>query len=170
MLLLIHVALSLYALLAGVFVVVDLLKGRRSQLWTATFLAATIGTSATGYFFHSKTFGPPQVVGVVSLIALALAVFALYVRDLTGPWRITYVTTAVLAFYLNAFVGVVQAFDKIPFLHALAPKGSGPVFALAQVALLTLFVLLGFRAVKRFRPEPRTQVVRVGALDYRPPS
>lgn len=165
MLLLIHVTLSLYALLAGVFVVAHLLQGRRSHLWTATFLASTILTSVTGYFFHSSTFGPPQIVGVVSLIALALAVFALYVHDLKGPWRVTYVTTAVLAFYLNAFVGLVQAFDKIPFLHVLAPKGSGPVFALAQVALLTAFVVIGFRAVKRFRPEPRTSTARVAALD-----
>ena len=156
MLLLVHVALILYALLAGVFVVIGFLNGGRSQLWTASFLAATILTSVTGYFFPSSTFGPPQIVGVVSLIALAVAVFAFYVRHLTGPWRITYVTTAVLAFYLNAFVGVVQAFDKIAFLHVLAPKGSGPAFALAQIALLALFVFLGFRAAKRFQREPRT--------------
>ena len=158
MLLLAHVALSLYALLAGVLVVVGLLKSQRSPAWTASFLATSIATSASGYLFHSQSFGPPQIVGVVSLVALALAVFALYVRGLTGPWRITYVTAAVLAFYLNAFVGVVQAFDKIPLLHAFAPKGSGPVFALAQVALLTLFALLGWRAVNRFRPEPRAEV------------
>ncbi len=165
MLLLAHVALSLYALLAGVFVVIGLFKGQRLPLWTATFLASSIATSASGYLFHSQAFGPPQIVGVVSLVALALAVFAFYVRGLTGPWRITYVTTAVLAFYLNAFVGVVQAFDKIPFLHAFAPKGSGPVFALAQVALFTLFVLVGWKAVKRFHPEPRAQVARVSALE-----
>jgi len=152
MLLLAHVALSLYALLAGVFVVVGLCKGQRWPWWTATFLASSIGTSASGYLFHSQTFGPPQIVGVVSLVALALAAFALYVRGLTGPWRVTYVTMAVIAFYLNAFVGVVQAFDKVSFLHAFAPNGSGAVFALAQVALLAIFALVGWRAVQRFHP------------------
>jgi len=151
MLLFIHVALSLYALVAGVLVTRDLMKARRSEPLTASYLATSFATSASGYLFHSQSFGPPQIVGLVSLAAIAVAVVALYVRKLAGPWCISYVITALLAFYLNAFVGVVQAFDKIPFLHALAPKGSGPVFAIAQAVLFGVFVVLGFRAVKRFR-------------------
>ncbi len=165
MLLLVHVALSLYALFAGALVVIGLLKNRDQQGWTATFLGASIATSASGYLFDARAFGPPQIVGVVSLLALVVAVFALYVRRLAGPWRPTYVITTLLAFYLNAFVGVVQAFDKIPPLHALAPNGSGPVFAVAQTALLAVFVLLGFRAVKRFRPERGTQLTGFASID-----
>ena len=157
MLLFLHVAVSIVGLLTGVLVVSGLLRNQRLEGWTAVFLATTFATSASGYLFHSHMIGPPQIVGGVSLVTLGLALYALYVRRLAGPWRITYVVSAVLAFYLNAFVGVVQAFDKVALLHALAPKGSGPVFALAQVALFALFGGLGFRAVKRFHPEPLSE-------------
>ena len=56
------------------------------------------------------------------------------------------------ALYLNSFVLVVQAFLKIPALHALAPTGSGPAFALAQGVVLMFYLVTGFLAVKEFRP------------------
>jgi hypothetical protein len=90
--------------------------------------------------------------GVICLVVLAIAIFALYVRHLAGAWRWVYVTSALFALYLNVFVGVVQAFQKLPGLHELAPQGSEPPFAVAQVLVLALFVWLGIVSVKRFRP------------------
>ena len=58
-----------------------------------------------------------------------------------------------IAFYLDAFVGVIQAFAKLPFLHALAPTQSEPPFVIVQVVVLVIFVVLGFLAVRRFHPE-----------------
>ncbi len=119
---------------------------------TALFLITTVLTSVTGFFFHSKAIGPPHIVGVVSLVVLAIALLAIYVRNLVGVWRPVYIVTAVIALYLNCFVGVVQAFDKLPALHALAPKGTEPPFAAAQGATLLLFVILGYLAVRKYRP------------------
>jgi hypothetical protein len=147
-----HVAISLIGLLSGVIVVLGMLNDNRLPRWTALFVITTIATSATGFLFHSTSFGPPQVVGVISLIVLLGTVGALYVYHLSGRWRSVYVVTAVLALYLNAFVGVVQAFQKIPALHALAPTGSEPPFLAAQAVLLVLFVLIGILGVKKFHP------------------
>jgi hypothetical protein len=47
---------------------------------------------------------------------------------------------------------IVQSFLKIPSLHALAPTGSEPPFAIAQGAVLVLFIVSGILAVMRFRP------------------
>jgi hypothetical protein len=149
-----HVVLSLIGLLSGVIVLFGMLKNRRLPGWTALFLATTIATSATGFLFHSASFGPPHVVGVISLIVLAGAVAALYAYHLSGPWRSVYIATAVLALYLNAFVGVVQAFQKIPFLHALAPLGSEPPFLVAQSAVLILFVIAAVLSLNKFHPMP----------------
>ncbi len=60
------------------------------------------------------------------------------------------VSTA-LALYFNVFVGVTQAFLKVPALHALAPQQTEPPFVVAQLLVLALFVLLTVVAVKRFR-------------------
>ena len=151
-----HVIISLLAIVAGFVVVVLMLAGRMARAVTALFLATSILTDVTGYFFHSKSFGPPHIVGAISLVVLAIALVALYGRKLAGAWRGTWVVTAVIALYLNVFVLVVQAFGKLPALHALAPNGTEPPFAVAQGLTLVLFVVLGVQAFRRFRPQATT--------------
>jgi len=146
-----HVLLSLAGIVSGLVVLFAMINGRQPGGWTALFLATTILTSATGFVLPSMGFDPARVVGVISLVALAAAVVALYGFHLRGAWRGTYIGTATFALYLNCFVGVVQAFQKIPALHALAPKGSEPPFVVAQILLLGLFVILGILALRRFR-------------------
>jgi hypothetical protein len=146
-----HVIISLIAILAGLVALFAMIANRRLNGVTALFLFTTVLTSVTGFFFHSKAIGPPHIVGVISLVVLAIALWALYGRKLVGVWRPVYVVTAVLALYLNCFVGVVQAFDKIPALHALAPKGTEPPFAAAQGATLLLFIVLGYLAMRAYR-------------------
>jgi hypothetical protein len=149
-----HVIISLIAILAGLVALFAMIANQRLNGVTALFLVTTVLTSVTGFFFHSKAIGPPHVVGAISLVVLAISLLAIYVRKLVGEWRAVYVVTAVIALYLNCFVGVVQAFDKIPALHALAPKGTEPPFAAAQGATLLIFVILGYLAVRKYRPAP----------------
>jgi hypothetical protein len=149
-----HVIISLLAIASGVVLLALMLRGRMAQAVTALFLATSILTDVTGYFFHSKSFGPPHVVGAVSLAALGLAMFALYGRKLVGAWRGTFVICAVIGLYLNVFVAVAQAFGKLAPLHALAPTGTEPPFAVAQGLTLVLFAVLGGLAFRRFRGPP----------------
>jgi len=147
-----HVIISLIGLVSGVVAVAAMLADKRPGPWTAVFLCSTVLTSATGFLFHSAKIGPPHILGVLSLIVLALACAALYGFRLRGAWRPVYVISALLALYFNAFVAVVQAFDKIAALKALAPTGSEPPFLVAQLVLLGVFVALGVLATRRFHP------------------
>jgi len=147
-----HVVISLIAIASGVLVTVGMWRAQRLPGWTAVFLATTIATSVTGFLFHSKSFGAPHVVGVISLVILAVALIALYGYRLAGAWRWIYVASALAAFYLNVFVAVVQAFQKVPFLNALAPKGSEPPFAITQLVVVAGFIALGVIAARRFHP------------------
>jgi hypothetical protein len=147
-----HVIISLIGLVSGVAVAAAMLADKRPGLWTAVFLCTTVLTSATGFLFHSAKIGPPHIVGAVSLVVLAVACAALYGFHLKGVWRPVYVVTALLALYFNAFVGVVQAFDKISALKALAPTGSEPPFLVAQLVVLAGFIGLGVLATRRFHP------------------
>ena len=115
-------------------------------------------TSVTGFPLPPFGFDPPRAVGVISLVLLALAVAALYAFRLAGAWRWIYVGAAVAALYLNVFVAVVQAFQKLPPLHALAPTQSEPPFLVSQIVVLAAFVALGVVAAMRFHPaiEART--------------
>lgn len=147
-----HVVISLIGIASGFLVLADMLGNRRLGFWNLVFLATTVATSVTGFMFPSKAFGPPHILGLLSLIVLAVAMLALWLFALAGPWRWIYAVSAVVALYFNVFVGVVQLFDKIGPLHMLAPTGAGPYFAGAQGVVLLIFAWLGWRAVKAFRP------------------
>jgi len=149
----VHVLLSLAGIASGVIVALGMLASKRLDGLTAVFLATTVLTSVTGFFFPYEGFKPSYVVGVLSLIVLAIAIFARYSRHSTGGWRRTYVITSVIALYLNVFVLVVQLFEKVPALKAMAPTQSEPPFKLAQLVVLALFVMLGIFAAIRFRVE-----------------
>ena len=88
------------------------------------------------------------------VLSIALAILALYVYGLAGSWRWIYVAGAVLALYLNVFVGVVQAFQKLTFLAPRAPTQSEPPFVVAQVVVLVIFIALGVLALRSFHPQP----------------
>jgi hypothetical protein len=150
---LLHIAISLIGLAAGFGVLYGFLVSRDSTSWTKVFLAFTILTSVTGYFFPFDKILPSHIVGGVSLAVLAVAVIALYGFRLAGAWRGIYVASAVAALYLNAFVLVVQTFIKNPALKELAPTQSEPPFVIAQALLLLAFIALGVLAVRRFQPE-----------------
>jgi hypothetical protein len=151
---LVHVVISLIGILSGLVVASGFLTAKRLDGWTPTFLGSTVLTSVTGFLFPFHGLLPSHVVGLISLVILALAIFARYGRELAGAWRTTYVLTAMLALYLNVFVLVVQLFQKVPALKAVAPTQTEPPFKVAQIAVLVLFVMLTILAAVRFRKEP----------------
>ena len=150
----IHVILGLIGIGTGFVVMFGLLTSRRLEGWTALFLGTTVATSVTGFGFPFHELSPAHKLGIVSLIVLGAAIAGRYFFHLAGAWRWIYVAGAVLGLYLNVFVAVVQAFQKLPFLKVLAPTQSEPPFAITQLVVLLLFLALGVASVIRFRVEP----------------
>jgi hypothetical protein len=149
---LLHVVISLVAIVAGFIVVIGMIGGKPLPAWTALFLLTTVLTSATGFLFPFGGITPGVIIGVMSSVLLIFALFALYIRHLRQAWRWIYAVTATAALYLNVFVSIVQAFDKLDFLRAMAPTQSEPPFLIAQGAALGTIFVLGILAVVRFRP------------------
>lgn len=145
-----HTWLSLVAILAGFPMMTGLLQGHTRPGWTGVYLSTAFATSATGFGFPFNGVLPSHIVGAISLILLAAAGYALYARRLDGGWRRTYAITAMSAFYLLVFVLVAQLFLKVPALQALAPTQGEPPFAIAQGAVLVIFIALTFLAIRRF--------------------
>jgi len=160
---LIHVIISLVGIGAGLVVLFGMLGGRRLDGMTALFLATTVLTSVTGFGFPFAHVTPGIILGILSLVVLAIAIVARYSFRMAGRWRSIYVVTAVIALYFNCFVLIAQSFQKVPALHALAPKGNEPPFAIAQGILLVLFIVAGVLAVKKFRPDAATSLARAAS-------
>jgi hypothetical protein len=155
----VHVIISLVAIASGIVVLIGMLRSQRMPLWTALFLLMTVLTSVTGYLFPIHGFTPAQAVGAISLVLLAIAIFALYGRRLSGSWRWIYVLTAAAALWFNIFVLIVQSFQKVTFLNPLAPQVGPPFsepqntqFMIAQAAALVIMIVLGLVGAFKFHP------------------
>jgi hypothetical protein len=153
----VHVIISLIAIAAGLVVMGGLLSSKPMPGLTAIFLLFTILTSVTGFLFPVKELLPSHMIGILSLVLLAIACIALYGMKLAGVWRPIYVVTAMVSLYLNVFVLVIQSFLKVPALAALAPAvppnpPSGPAFAVVQGIVLVFFVVVIVGAWRRYRP------------------
>jgi hypothetical protein len=148
-----HVLISLIGIGSGLMVMYGFLIGKRLDGINAIFLVTTVLTSVTGFGFPAAHLLPSHIVGIISLVLLAVAIPARYVFRLGGAWRRTYVITAAMALYLNVFVLVVQLFEKVPALKALAPTQKEPPFLIAQVAVMLIFIGLTFLSARRFHVE-----------------
>jgi hypothetical protein len=162
---LVHVIITLIAIAAGLVVLLGMLGSHRLPGWTAIFLLTTVLTSVTGFMFPIHGFTPALGVGAISMVLLAIALFALYLKRLAGAWRWIYVVTAVTALWFNIFVLIVQSFEKVKLLNPLAPQVGPPFpepvnthFVIAQAAGLIIVFGLDMIAAFKFRPGVRLSV------------
>lgn len=150
----IHTLISLIAIFAGLVVLFGMIACKRLDRWTKWFLTTAVMTTVTGFFFPFHGFTPAIGLGIISLPFLAITAFARYSKCLAGAWRGIYAIGAVICLYFNLFVLVVQLFEKVPALNAIAPTQTESPFKLTQLVVLMLSTVLAIVAVIRFRPEP----------------
>lgn len=156
-----HSLIGVVGIVFGFVALIHMRRGHVSEAVTVTFLSMTAATSVTGFFFPFVQFLPAHGVGIVSLMVLPVAVFALYARQLAGKWRATYAATALAALYLNTLVLLAQGFRRIPVLQTLAPTESEPPFFIAQALLLAAFAAVAVPTVRRFAGLPASQLSNV---------
>lgn len=155
-----HTLISLVAIVAGIPVILGFLKNETSR-WTSTYIVATGLTLITSFMFPYNGFTPAIGVGILCILIFLPTLYAKYRTDLTGIWRLVWVVGSTALLYFNCFVLIVQSFLKIPPLHALAPAGNEPPFAVAQGILLIVAIVVGFLAARRFKlGGPALKVVR----------
>src|ERR1700682_3650602 len=144
-----HVLISLIGIFSGFVVAYGLVNAKQFDGWTSWFLWTTVLTSITGFMFPYHGFQPSYVVGAISLVVLALAIFAR--KRLASGWRKPYVISSMIALYLNVFVLVVQLFRRVPALKALAPTQTESPFKITQLVVLLVFVVITILSAMKFR-------------------
>jgi hypothetical protein len=152
----VHVLISLIGIGAGFIALGTMIANRWSSGWNTAFFSSTMVTSVSGFLFPIKSLTPGIVIGLISVAILLVALFSLYQRRLAGMWQRVYTISAAFALYLNVFVGVVQAFQKVPSLRAIAPTPSAGAFVATQCVVLLLFAVLTYLAAKRWAPVSKT--------------
>jgi hypothetical protein len=147
----IHTLISLIAILTGFVVLLGLLARNRLDGWTRWFLITAVATTVTGFFFPFHGFTPAVILGIITVPILAITIYARYAKGLAGAWRWIYVVGALLTLYFNVFVLIVQSFQKVPALKAIAPTQTEPPFQIMQLIALVLFLILTILGIIRFR-------------------
>ncbi|WP_119390132.1 hypothetical protein [Taklimakanibacter lacteus] len=153
----VHTILSFVAIGVGIKAIVGLFQGAHSNWWTRRFFELALAVTFTGFIFPFAGVTPAFATGIVSAVIL-IAWFLAHRAHIVGAWRWIYVLAMVASLYLLIFVTIAQAFQKVPFLNALAPTGSEPPFAIAQAIALVIFIVIGTLAVRRFRPAGAVRV------------
>jgi hypothetical protein len=146
-----HTLLSIAAIVFGIALTADLLRGRDSTGLANAFLATALLTSLTGFLFPFTVFLPSHSTAIVALLVLAVTLPARYHFHMAGAWRGIYAAGAVTSLFLLVFVAIAQVFAKVPALHALAPTQSEPPFLITESITLAIFVVIGVLAVRKYR-------------------
>ena len=147
----VHTILSFVAISFGIKATAGLFRSDHSTWWTRRFFETASAVTFTGFIFPFTGVTPAFAAGIVSTVIL-IAWFIAFRSHLAGAWRSVYALGIVASLYLLIFVTIAQAFLKVPFLHALAPTGAEPPFAIAQIVALVIFIVIGALAARRFRP------------------
>ncbi len=110
--------------------------------------------------FPISGFTPAIGTGFVAIVFFVAGLIAIYIKKFSGAWRWIYVVTLMVSLYLNVFVLITQSFQKLKFLNPAAPMVGPPFaeptmtqFAIAQAVTILFFIVFGFFAVRKFRPQ-----------------
>jgi hypothetical protein len=149
-----HVVLSLLGIASGVLVLLRPSASPKAWSFTTLFLATTLASSVTGLLFLTAIprFGTGHGIAVASLLICAPTMLALHRHRLADSWRWTYVAGATSLLYLNAFIGVWQAFGKSDFLSTLPSTAFAPPLLLAHLLLVAVCLWLGSHALASLQP------------------
>ena len=150
--LLIHVVISLIAIISGIVVAYGFLTANRHDRSTLVYMLTTALTSLTGFLFPFHGVTPAIVVGILCLLIFIPTALARYRFHLAGIWRSVFVVGALVLLFFICLVLIIQSFQKIPALNVLAPNGNEPPIMAAQVVLLVACVLVGYFSIRRFHP------------------
>jgi hypothetical protein len=146
-----HVLLALVQIVAGIVLFSQVLNRRISKGIVVLFLVMTAGNLITGFLFPFHGVTPAIVIGILNVLILVPTAIAWSRQGARRLWTAVFVFGSLLLLYFDCLVLIVQSFQKVPPLHALAPTGGEPAVLVSQVGLLVLAVLLGYQCFRRTR-------------------
>ncbi len=119
-----HVLISLAGIATGLVVAWGFVTDRRLDAWTSAFLWTTALASVTALLLPFRELLPSHLASALSLVVVALVVYARYRQRMTGHWRWIYVGGALLALYLNVFVLVPMRRVQLGSLIVIGTLGA----------------------------------------------
>ncbi|MDM0015508.1 hypothetical protein QTH87_23930 [Variovorax sp. J22P168] len=154
---LIHTAISLVALVAGVAALVRYQEIPAGKALGQTYIWSTVLTCLTGFgIFQRGGFGAPHVLGILTLSVLAIAAVAgrtlLFGRASRYVETIAYSTTL----FFHMIPGLTETFTRIPVGTPWFSSPEDPALQKAVGACFVVLVVGCLLQVRRIRAESRS--------------
>lgn len=147
-----HTAISLVAVAAGAIALVrDAEISPRTQVGKL-FVITTALTALTGFgIFQHGGFGKPHALGVLTLLALGVALVAGRTRTFGRASRYVEVVSYSAAFFFHFIPGLVETTTRLPVGAPLVADRDDPVLEKVTGVLFALFLLGAALQVRRLR-------------------
>jgi hypothetical protein len=150
----VHVVFGAVGICAGAWILFGVLEGKLFTRWAIVFLKCTLVASATGLLFHPQHFLPTQWAAMSAVYVSGVAVLAWRRYGLVGIWALIFALSTMLVFCLDTLVVIAHVFQT------LIPTQPKPLFLIAELMVMLLFVGVGLFTVKRYRNPPVRLTVR----------
>jgi D-alanyl-lipoteichoic acid acyltransferase DltB (MBOAT superfamily) len=148
-----HVLISLVALVSRVGQTIAFTQGNDPYSTRLVFLVATAANLLTGFLFPFHGVTPAIVIGALNTVILVGTIVASARQNRSRLWAVSYVIGSLALLYFNCLVFIVQSFQKVPSLHAMAPVGNEPPVIVSQGVLFLVAIAAGYLCLRRTRPD-----------------
>lgn len=147
----VHTAISLVAVAAAVIAFVRMGRIVPATTLGRVYFWTTVLTCLTGFgIFQHGGFGKPHALGILTLLVLALAVYA--GRGAFGRWSVVVETVSYTATFLFHMIpAITETTTRLPLGAPLLPNADAPELKAATGVLFVLFLIGATWQVLRLR-------------------
>jgi uncharacterized membrane protein len=147
-----HTAISLIAVVAGIVSLVGSGKITPRNRSGQIYVLMTILTCLTGFFiFHHGGFGKPHVLGIITLVVLGIALVAGYTGLFGRASRYVETVAYSATFFFHWIPAVTETATRLPVGAPLAANADAPGLQIASAILFVLFLIGATWQVLRLR-------------------
>lgn len=137
-----HTVISLIAVVCGVWALVRYYQITTQSLLGRIYLAATLLTALTGLgIFQHGGFGPPHVLSILTLVALAVGYAATFSKVLGQRSRYLQALCFSATVLFHMIPGFTETLTRLPATQPFFPNADAPALRPIFAVLLLIFLV-----------------------------
>lgn len=137
----IHTFIAIIAVVAGISSVIRCGRITPSRTSGKVYIVMTVLTCLTGFaIFEHGGFGPPHVLGVITLAVLALAGWARLRRSFLNGWMYVETLSYSLTLFFHAIPGAAETLTRLPVADPLATSQEDPLVVSVTACAFLVFL------------------------------
>jgi uncharacterized membrane protein len=148
----VHTAISLIALGAGIRALVRYKEITPASAAGLLYIVMTVLTCVTGFFiFAHGGFGKPHALGILTLLVIAVAAAARFSNLFGRHGRAVETVSYSLTFFFHMIPGVTETTTRLPLGSPIFANAEAPELVVITGAMFLVFLAGAFLQLRRLR-------------------